>query len=112
MLAKSMIFLLLAFFARAAQAGEVITFSPALPKPWVQITSQAIAGTNAISQESILGHITVIQNSTNLQSMMISVIPVPRADANNSVETDARNWVQGVLDGFGEPHQSELLKSS
>ncbi len=107
---KSLIFLTLALLTQFAQADNAITFSPALPKPWTQVSSQTAQGTNPLSQSPLIAHLTVVQNTTNQQSMMISVIPLTSADATNHLADDAKNWLQSVLNGIRENHAAEISK--
>ena len=107
---KSLIFLALALWAQFAQADNAITFSPALPKPWTQVSSQMAQGTNPLSQSPLIAHLTVVQNTTNQQSMMISVIPLTSADATNHIADDAKNWLQSVLNGIRENHAAQISK--
>jgi hypothetical protein len=100
----------LALFASLAHAENAITFSPALPKPWAQISSQVVPGTNAVSQTPITANITVVQNTTNLQSMMISVIPLASPEATNHLADDARNWLQSILNGIHESHVVQVTQ--
>jgi hypothetical protein len=99
---KFLIFLVLAFFAGFAHADNAITFSPGLPKPWVQLSSQLLPGTNIVTHETYGAHITVLRNTTNLTTMMISVTPATAAQTTNNLAQEAGNWVHSVLSRFGE----------
>ncbi|HWC61708.1 MAG TPA: hypothetical protein VHC44_18610 [Verrucomicrobiae bacterium] len=104
-------FLALTLFMPLAHAENAITFSPALPRPWTQVSSQIVPATNPISQSPLTTHITVVENATNLQSMMISVIPqVPADAATNHLAVDASNWLRGVLNGIPENHATQVSK--
>jgi hypothetical protein len=102
----------LACSARLAHADNAITFSPALPKAWRQLSSQAIPGTNPVTHDSLTANITVVQNTNNLTTLLISVIPIasPEATNNTNIAIDARNWIQGVLDGFAENHKADFSR--
>ena len=110
MRARFVIFLAVAFFAQFAPAQNAITFSPGLPKPWTQLSSQVIPGTNPITHDSITANITVVQDKTNLTTMLISVIPAASAEATNHLVADARDWIHGVLDGFAENHDYSISR--
>jgi hypothetical protein len=105
------ILLALALVAPLVRAENAITFSPALPKPWKEISSQVVTGVNPISQSPVNAHITVIQNATNLHSMMISIIPLASPEATNNISQDAKNWLQSVLNGMNENHAANISLS-
>jgi hypothetical protein len=99
---KFLIFLVLAFFAYFAHADNAITFSSGLPKPWVQLSSQTLPGTNTVTHETFGANITVLQDPSNLTTMMISVAPAAAAQTTNNLTVEAGNWVHSVLSRFGE----------
>ena len=111
MRAKILIFIVAAFLARLAHAENAITFSPALPKPWVELSSKTIPGTNPVTHNPLTANITVLQDTTNLTTMMVSVIPIASPEATNNLAIDARNWVQGVVNGFAENHNVGMTQS-
>ena len=92
------------FLIARAHAADVITFSPALPKPWVVVADQTVTGTNPITQLPLAAHIKMVLNATNNHSVVISVMP--QAVATTNLEQDARSWVQGLIDGIPEQHTS------
>lgn len=102
------IFLALALLSPLAYAENAITFSPALPKPWTEISSQIATGINPVSQSPLNAHITVIQNKTNLHSMMISVIPLVSTNATNNLTQNAKVWLQSILNGMQENHAANI----
>jgi len=99
---KFLIFLVLAFLACFAHADNAITFSPGLPKPWVQLSSQILPGTNIVTHETFGVNITVLQETKNLTTMMISVAPRAAAQTTNNLAQEAASWVHSVLSRFGE----------
>jgi len=102
------ILLALALLSPLARAENAITFSPALPKPWAEISSQVVPGKDPVSQRPLNAHLTVVQNKTNLHSMMISVIPLASAEATNHITEDAKNWLQSILNGMRENHAANI----
>ncbi len=108
---KLAVFLVVAFFARLARADNAITFSHSLPKHWTQLSSQTIPGTNPDTHSSFNGNITVLQDTTtNMTTMMISAIPATASQLTNNLATEARTWVNGVLNGFAENHNFTITK--
>jgi len=102
------ILLALALLAPLARGENAITFSPALPKPWTEISSQVVAGKNPVSQTPLNANITVILNKTNQHSMMISTIPLTSPDATNHLADDAKNWLVSVVNGMRENHAAQF----
>src|SRR4051812_39235713 len=98
---KFLIFIALISLGCLAHADNAITFYQGLPRPWALLSSQAIPGTNAVTHVSFNANVTVIQDKTNLTTMMISVAPVA-AQSTNDLTLEARNWVHSVLSRFGE----------
>lgn len=99
---KILIFLALAFLAGHAHADNAITFSPALPKPWVQLSSQLLPGTNTVTHETFGVNITVLQETTNLTTMLVSVAPRAASQTTNDLTVEARDWILSVLNRFNE----------
>jgi hypothetical protein len=102
MRAKLVILLVLAFFGNFAHAENGITFSRSLPRPWTLLSSQTIPGTNTVSHDSFTDNITVLRDTTNLTTMMISVAPAAAAQTTNNLALEAQNWLHSVLSRFGE----------
>src|ERR1700761_1520494 len=111
MRAKFLILVAVMFLLRGAHADNAITFSSALPKHWTQLSSQIIPGTNAVSHEAFNEHKTVLQDSTNLTTMMISVVPVPPQPATSDLALEAKSWVLSVLSRFGENGNIDITRS-
>ena len=107
---KLVIFLVLTFFSCFAQADNAITFSASLPKPWVLLSSQAIPGTNTETHDTFTANITVLQDTTNLTTMMISAAPVSASQLTNNLALEARNWVNSVLNRFSENHNLTITR--
>src|SRR5438105_15678853 len=99
---KLLIFLALALFAGFAHADNAITFSAALPKPWVLLSSQLLPGTNTVTHETFGANITVLQDTTNLTTLLISVAPAAATQSTNNLTLEARGWIHSVLSRFGE----------
>lgn len=107
---KLLVFLALMLFARFAHADNAITFSPPLPKPWTLLSSQSVPGTNTDTHESFTVNRTVVQDTTNLTTMMIFVAPATAAQLTNNLAVEARNWVDGVLNTFAENHNFAITR--
>ncbi len=107
---KFVIFLTLLFVAGLAHADNAITFSPPLPKPWTLLSSQTVPGTNTDTHESFTVNRTVVQNSTNLTTMMIFVAPATASQLTNNLALEARSWVDGVLNTFAENHNFAITR--
>ena len=99
---KILVFLALAFSGCFAHADNAITFSPGLPKPWVLLSSQLLPGTNTVTHDTFADNITVLRDTTNLTTMLISVAPAAAAQTTSNLTSDAGNWVHSVISRFGE----------
>lgn len=107
---KLVIFLVLTFFACFAQAENAISFSPGLPKHWTLLSSQTVPGTNPVTHESFTENRTVVQDTTNLTTLLISAAPATASQLTNNLAVEARNWVDSVLNTFAENHNFSITK--
>ena len=97
-------------FARFAHADNAIIFSPGLPRHWTLLSSQTLPGTNTNTHASFTVNRTVIQDTTNLTTMMISVTPASASQLTNNLALEARNWVDSVLNEFAENHNFGITR--
>jgi len=107
---KLVFLIMLALVTRLAHADNAITFSGRLPKPWTLLSSQTIPGTNTETHESFTVNRTVLQDSTNLTTMMIFVAPATASQLTNNLALEARSWVNGVLNTFAENHNFAITR--
>ena len=107
---KLAIFLAAAFLACFAHADNAIIFSSRLPKPWTLLSSQTLPGTNTDTHSSFTANRTVLQDTTNLTTMMIFVAPATPSQLTNNLAVEARNWVDGVLNTFAERRNFAITK--